>query len=43
MLAVAREEMVADRIRAINALTALLRTVALGVDTRRALPHGQSR
>ena len=39
VLSVAREEMVAERTRAINALTALLRTVDLGIDTRKALPH----
>lgn len=39
VLSVAREEMVAERTRAINALTALLRTVDLGVDARKALPH----
>ena len=39
VLSVAREEMVAERTRAINALTALLRTVDLGVDTRKALPQ----
>lgn len=30
-----------DRRRAINALTALLRTIDLGVDTRKALLHSQ--
>ncbi len=39
VLTVAREEMVAERTRAINALTALLRTVELGVDARKTLPH----
>ena len=38
---VAREQMVTERTRAINALTALLRTIDLGVDTRKALPHRQ--
>jgi transposase len=38
VLTVAREQMSAERTRAINALTALLRTVELGVDARRALP-----
>ena len=33
--------MVTERTRAINALTALLRTIDLGVDTRKALPHRQ--
>ena len=41
VLVVAREQMVTERTRAINALTALLRTVDLGVDTRKALPHRQ--
>ncbi|WP_240751349.1 IS110 family transposase, partial [Mycobacterium paragordonae] len=41
VLTVAREEMVAERTRAINALTALLRTVDLGLDVRKALPHSQ--
>lgn len=41
VLTVAREEMVAERTRAINALTALLRTVDLGLDLRKALPHSQ--
>jgi len=41
VLTVAREEMVAERTRAINALTALLRTVDLGLDVRNALPHSQ--
>ncbi|WP_369832296.1 hypothetical protein [Mycobacterium sp. AT1] len=42
VLTVAREEMVAGRTRAINALTALLRTVDLGVDVRKALSHSHS-
>lgn len=41
VLTVAREEMVAERTRAINALTALLRTIELSIDTRKALPHSQ--
>lgn len=41
VLTVAREEMVAERTRAINALTALLRTVDLGIDARKPLPHSQ--
>ncbi len=41
VLTVAREEMVAERTRAINALTALLRTVDLGLDVRKTLPHSQ--
>lgn len=41
VLVVAREQMVTERTRAINALTALLRTIDLGVDTRKALPHSQ--
>nr|WP_019970119.1 hypothetical protein [Mycobacterium sp. 141] len=41
VLTVAREEMVAERTRAINALTALLRTVDLGLDVRKASPHSQ--
>lgn len=41
VLTVAREEMVAERTRAVNALTALLRTVDLGIDVRKALPHSQ--
>jgi transposase len=36
-LTVAREQMTGERTRAINALTALLRTVDLGIDARRAL------
>lgn len=39
VLTVARDQMVAERTRAINALTALLRTVDLGVDVRKALLH----
>ena len=41
VLTVAREEMVAERNSAINALTALLRTVDLGLDARKTLPHSQ--
>ncbi|MCB0939122.1 MAG: IS110 family transposase [Mycobacterium sp.] len=41
VLVVAREQMVAERTRAINALTALLRTVDLGVDVRKALLRSQ--
>lgn len=41
VLVVAREQMTAERTRVINALTALLRTVALGVDVRKALAHSQ--
>jgi transposase len=41
VLVVAREQMVAERTRAINALTALLRTIDLGIDTRKALAHSQ--
>ena len=37
----AREQMVAERTRAINALTALLRTIDLGIDMRKALSHSQ--
>lgn len=41
VLMVAREQMVAERTRAINALTALLRTIDLGIDVRKALLHSQ--
>jgi len=41
VLVIAREEMTADRTRAINALTALVRTVDLGIDARRPLTTGQ--
>src|SRR5271156_2302975 len=41
VLVVAREQMVAEHTRAINALTALLRTIDLGIDTRKALSHSQ--
>jgi transposase len=37
VLTTAREQMTGERTRAVNALTALLRTVELGVDARRAL------
>ncbi|MDI5937147.1 MULTISPECIES: IS110 family transposase [unclassified Micromonospora] len=37
VLTVAREQMSGERTRAVNALTALLRTVDLGIDARRAL------
>jgi transposase len=40
VLVVAREQMVTERTpRAINALTALMRTIDPGVDTRKALSH----
>lgn len=41
VLTVAREQMNADRLRSINALTALLRTHDLGVDARKALTMSQ--
>ncbi len=41
VLVVAREEMAAERTRAINALTALVRTMDLGVDARTSLTAGQ--
>lgn len=41
VLTVAREEMVTERTRAIKALTALLRTIDLGMDARKALSHSQ--
>jgi transposase len=43
VLTVAREQMNADRLRSINALTALLRTHDLGLDARRALTVTQIR
>jgi transposase len=43
VLVVAREEMTAEKTRATNALTALVRTVDLGVDARRPLSLGQVR
>ena len=41
VLTVAREQMNADRLRSVNALTALLRTHDLGIDARRALTSSQ--
>ena len=41
VLVVAREQMVAERTRSINALTALMRTIDLGLDMRKALSHSQ--
>lgn len=41
-LTVAREEMVAEPTGAINALTALLHTIELGIDARKALSHSQA-
>lgn len=41
VLTVAREQMNADRLRSINALTALLRTHDLGIDARKALTRSQ--
>lgn len=41
VLSVARDQMSAERTRAINALTALLRTVDLGVDARKRLTAAQ--
>lgn len=41
VLVVAREEINAERTRAINALTALVRTVGLGIDARRSLSKQQ--
>ena len=41
VLVVAREDMAADRTRGINTLTALLRTIDLGVDARRPLTARQ--
>lgn len=43
VLSVAREQMNADRLRSINALTALVRAHDLGVDARRALTTAQIR
>lgn len=43
VLTIAREQMNADRLRSINALTALLRTHDLGVDARKALTLTQIR
>jgi transposase len=41
VLVVAREEMTGERTRAINALTALVRTIDLGLDARRPLSAAQ--
>lgn len=41
VLVVAHEQMVAERTRSINALPALLRTIDLGLDMRKALSHSQ--
>lgn len=41
VLTVAREQMNADRLRSINALTALLRTHDLGIDARKAVTNSQ--
>jgi len=41
VLVVAREQMAAERTRTVNALTALLRSIDLGVDVRRALTASQ--
>jgi transposase len=38
VLSAARDQMTGERTRTVNALTALLRTVDLGIDARRALP-----
>ena len=43
VLVVAREQMTTERSRAVNALTALLRTIDLGVDARRPLSKSQIR
>ncbi len=43
VLTVAREQMNADRLRSINALTALLRTHDLGIDARKAITLAQIR
>lgn len=43
VLVVAREQMTGERTRMINTLTALVRTVDLGVDARKALTTGQIR
>ena len=42
-LVVAREQMTCERTRAVNALTALVRTVELGVDARKSLAYSQIR
>jgi transposase len=41
VLVVAREQMTGERTRAVNALTALLRTIDLGIDAREPLTAGQ--
>ena len=41
VLVVAREQMAAERTRAVNALTALVRTIDLGVDARKSLTATQ--
>ena len=41
VLVVAREQMTCERTRAVNALTALVRTVELGVDARKSLTYSQ--
>ena len=41
VLVVAREQMTGQRTRAVNALTALLRTIDIGVDARKPLTAGQ--
>ena len=41
VLVVAREQMTCERTRAVNALTALVRTVELGVDARKSLTCSQ--
>ncbi|MCT6736735.1 transposase, partial [Rhodococcus qingshengii] len=41
VLVVAREQMTCERTRTINALTALVRTVELGVDARKSLTYSQ--
>jgi len=41
VLVVAREQMTAERTRAVNALTALVRTINLGVDARKSLTARQ--
>lgn len=41
VLVIAREQMTTDRTRAVNALTALLRTIDLGIDARKPLTTSQ--
>jgi transposase len=41
VLVVAREQMTGERTRAVNALTALVRTIDLGIDARKPLTAGQ--